>query len=86
MKNIVKFALLSLAVVASSSVFAGRNELQLQMEEQSKKANAANQSDRSYVASQVLPLDHGPRATTNQWLNQQRRLQSQNPSSAAEGK
>ena len=28
------------------------------------------------AASEVLPLDHGPRATTTPWLNAQRRLQA----------
>lgn len=32
---------------------------------------AANASE---ATSEVLPLDHGPRATTTPWLNAQRRL------------
>jgi hypothetical protein len=36
-----------------------------------------------HAANEVLPLDHGPRATTTPWLNAQRRLRDQEAASAA---
>src|ERR1035438_3490104 len=86
MKHLMGFALILSAIFASPSIFAARDDLQLQMQYQANKKVAAKHSNASSEASQVLPLDHGPRATTTQWLNQQRQLQNQNSSSAAEGK
>jgi hypothetical protein len=37
------------------------------------------------VATEVLPLDHGPRATTTPWLNAQRRLRERETASSAVG-
>ena len=43
----------------------------------------ATVSDVGSTSSAVLPLDHGPRATTTPWLNQQRRLKAAAAASAA---
>ena len=55
-----------------------------------QKANAAAIARRAGKADSeaqpsnaVLPLDHGPRATTTPWLNKQRRLQESSPASGA---
>lgn len=60
-----------------------------QLIEQARKAKAAKlqreatQQSQSGVAESgtpkrlVLPLDHGPRAQTTPWLNQQRRLRAE---------
>ena len=40
-------------------------------------------SDDGSTPRMVLPLDHGPRATTTPWLNQQRRLKAMAAASAA---
>ena len=46
-------------------------------------ASPAAASDISDISTSVLPLDHGPRATTTPWLNQQRRLKAAAAASAA---
>ena len=35
------------------------------------------------AANEVLPLDHGPRATTTPWLNAQRRLHERDAAASA---
>ena len=35
------------------------------------------------TANEVLPLDHGPRATTTPWLNAQRRLHEREAAASA---
>jgi hypothetical protein len=35
------------------------------------------------AANEVLPLDHGPRATTTPWLNAQRRLREREAAASA---
>ena len=35
------------------------------------------------VSNEVLPLDHGPRATTTPWLNAQRRLHERDAAASA---
>ena len=44
---------------------------------------AAASAPAAEPASEVLPLDHGPRATTTPWLNAQRRLRAREAASAA---
>ncbi len=46
-------------------------------------ARPAAASEGGSVSAMVLPLDHGPRATTTPWLNQQRRLKAAAAASAA---
>ena len=45
--------------------------------------DAAASAPAAEPASEVLPLDHGPRATTTPWLNAQRRLHMHEAASAA---
>ncbi len=45
--------------------------------------NAA--ASATQAASEVLPLDHGPRATTMPWLNAQRRLHERDAAASAPG-
>jgi hypothetical protein len=73
MQNILKTVLFVAAIATATSAFAGRDDLQLNMQAQSNKA-AANKSESSTATSAVgksHPLDHGPRATTTQWQNKQ---------------
>jgi hypothetical protein len=83
MKSILKIALLASVAMASTSAFAGRDDLQLNMQAQSNKAAATKKSDSSASAvGKAQPLDHGPRATTTQWQNRQ----NQNSAAAVEAK
>jgi uncharacterized membrane protein len=83
MKILLNIALLVSVVMASTTAFAGRDDLQLNMQAQSIKALAAKKSDSSASAvGKAQPLDHGPRATTTQWQNKQ----NQNSAAAAESK
>ena len=44
--------------------------------------DAAANTPAAEPASEVLPLDHGPRATTTPWLNAQRRLRAREAAGA----
>jgi hypothetical protein len=67
--------------------FAGRDAGQMLAQDKANKeviARRAAASDAATASSnEVLPLDHGPRATTTPWLNRQRRLKAQAAASAA---
>lgn len=82
MKKLLTTLIGAFAVSATHPVFAGPN---WQLIEQARKAKAARmqqqavqqpttQAQACKEASKriVLPLDHGPRAQTTPWLNQQR--------------
>jgi hypothetical protein len=71
----------------SSDSFAARDAGQMVTQDKSDKEasdRTTAESDRGADSgNEVLPLDHGPRATTTPWLNQQRRLKAQAAASAA---
>jgi hypothetical protein len=82
MKSIVSFALIILAVVASPTVYAGRDALQLTEQDKANKEAIARRSDSNSAASGVgkaQVLDHGPRATTTQWQNRQQNKNAATP-------
>ena len=88
MKNLLVSLIGALTIGAALPAFAGPN---FQAIEQARKAHlatqiarhgdtqapaSADQNDRPSQAL-VLPVDHGPRAQTTPWLNQQRMLRAE---------
>ena len=78
----------SLALVAPS--WAARDAGQMIAQDKANKdviarrqaaLNAAASAPQA--ANEVLPLDHGPRATTTPWLNAQRRLHERDAAASA---
>jgi len=67
--------------------FAGRDAGQILAQDKANKAviarRAAAPEKRLASKPDVLPLDHGPRATTTPWSNQQRRMQGRLDTGAA---
>jgi hypothetical protein len=80
---------LSMILIASfaSNSFAARDVGQMLAQDKANKeviARRAAASEAGTTSSNaVLPLDHGPRATTTPWLNQQHRLKAEAAASAA---
>jgi hypothetical protein len=76
-----------LLVVFASTAFAARSAGEMLAQDNENKEVIARRAAASGVGTassdEVLPLDHGPRATTTPWLNQQRRLKAQAAASAA---
>lgn len=68
MNRIIKFGIFSLAVAFSSQVFAERDEFQLLQQDKEDKAVIAEEAHNGPAAKQGHQLDHGPRATTSQWV------------------
>jgi len=78
------FVIVAMTAIAAVAVpaFAGRDAAQISQQEKSSQAVAeqrAHETARLGKAATkiVLPLDHGPRAETTPWLNQQRRLRAE---------
>jgi hypothetical protein len=70
----------------ASESFAAGDAGQMPAEDKDSKdviARRTAASDAGSTAGLVLPLDHGPRATTTPWLNRQRRLKAAAEASAA---
>ena len=70
--------------------WAGRDAGQMVAQDKAnKEVIARRQAARAEVATapeaenEVLPLDHGPRATTTPWLNAQRRLHAREAAASA---
>jgi type II secretory pathway pseudopilin PulG len=75
------FIIVAMTVTTAVSVpaFAGRDAAQISQQEKSNQTVAAQRAQETARLGKaatkiVLPLDHGPRAETTPWLNQQRRL------------
>jgi hypothetical protein len=72
---------LLVATLFASDSFAGRDVGQMLAQEKANKAAIARRAvaprKGPAMKPDVLPLDHGPRASTTPWLNQQRRLRAQ---------
>ena len=72
----------------ASESFAASDAGQMLAQDKDSKdiiARRTAASDAGSTAGLVLPLDHGPRATTTPWLNRQRRLKAAAAASAARG-
>lgn len=70
----------------ANDAFAAGDASPLPAQEKARQdviARSAAASDVGSTSRAVLPLDHGPRATTTPWLNQQRRLKAAAAASAA---
>ena len=77
---------LILLFIFASDAFAAGDAGQMQARDGANKdlvtrPGVAPDLDGAY--GMVVPLDHGPRATTTPWLNQQRRLKAAAATSAA---
>ena len=79
-----------LVALHAGDSFAGRDAGQMLAQDKANKeviARRAAASDAATASSnEVLPLDHGPRATTTPWLNRQRRLYQAAASAARDAK
>jgi len=84
MQSILTVAAL-VGALSAAPAFAARDLPQLQEQQRANQAAIARRASEALVDStstrNVLPLDHGPRATTTPWLNEQRRLHEQSPAS-----
>ena len=76
-------SIFAMTVIAFASIpaSAGRDAGQMMQQEQANKVAAAQRAQEEAkcgktAAKIVLPLDHGPRAETTPWVNQQRRLRA----------
>ena len=72
------------SLVLSAPAWAARDAGQMIAQDKANKEVIARRqaaldqaASAPRVANEVLPLDHGPRATTTPWLNAQRRLHEQ---------
>ena len=83
--------LLATCLVAVTPSWAGRDAGQMIAQDKANRdviarrqaaLDAAANTPAAPPASEVLPLDHGPRATTTPWLNAQRRLRERDAASA----
>jgi hypothetical protein len=77
---------LILMLIFANDVFAAGDAGQMQAQDKADKDVVDRRvaaSDVGRTTRMVLPLDHGPRATTTPWLNQQRRLKAAAAASAA---
>lgn len=84
-RSLAGLSLILLLFFANDS-FAARDAGQMLAQDKANKdviARRAAASDVGSTSSTVLPLDHGPRATTTPWLIQQRRLKAAAAASAA---
>lgn len=76
-----------LLIVFASTAFAARSAGEMLAQDKDNKEVIAMRAAASGIGTassdEVLPLDHGPRATTTPWLNQQRRLKAQTAANAA---
>ncbi len=83
--SVARLVLILLVAYASDSFAAGDARQTPAQDGADKDAvtRPAAASDVSDVSGTVLPLDHGPRATTTPWLNRQRRLKAAAAASAA---
>jgi hypothetical protein len=73
--------LFAAAVVTAAPAVAGDDPTQLPAQEQARQTAVASRVRLAQAAPdsemETLQLDHGPRATTTPWANQQRRLRNQ---------
>lgn len=80
---------LSVGALWATDSFAGRDAGQMIAQAKANKEAIARRATApgaaSSLASEALPLDHGPRATTTPWLNQQRRMRAQADANPAKG-
>jgi hypothetical protein len=80
-RDLVNGCLLGSCLVLSAPSWAGRDAGQMIAQDKANKEVIARRQAALDAAAgtpgpvaEVLPLDHGPRATTTPWLNAQRRL------------
>ena len=89
-RTLARCCLLGSLLVLSVPSWAARDAAQMIAQDKANKdviarrqaaLNAAAIAPQA--ANEVLPLDHGPRATTTPWLNAQRRLHEQDAAASA---
>jgi hypothetical protein len=89
-RALARCCLLGSLLVLSAPSWAGRDAGQMIAQDKANKdviarrqaaLNAAASTPQA--ANEVLPLDHGPRATTTPWLNAQRRLHERDAAASA---
>ncbi len=89
MNRTVKLVSFSLALVFSTQVFAGRDELQILQQNHDDEAVAAKQLSNPADENKEDLLGHGPRAETTQWVNKSERINDaskESPPSAGDQK
>ena len=77
MKKLIITTIIVTTAAISIPALAGRDGTEIMLQERASKAVAeqrAREAEKPGMASTKLglPLDHGPRAQTTPWLNQQR--------------
>jgi hypothetical protein len=89
-RALTRCCVLGSLLVLSAPSWAGRDAGQMIAQDKANKdviarrqaaLNAAASAPQA--ANEVLPLDHGPRATTTPWLNAQRRLHERDAAASA---
>ncbi len=89
---LVRCCVLGSLLVLSAPSWAGRDAGQMIAQDKANKdviarrqAALGEAASAPHVATEVLPLDHGPRATTTPWLNAQRRLHEREAAASSTG-
>jgi hypothetical protein len=83
-RRLANWGVLGACLVLALPSWAGRDAGQMIAQASANKETIARRqaaldtaASAPVATSEVLPLDHGPRATTTPWLNAQRRLHAQ---------
>lgn len=84
MKQAVVWAFAAISALASLPAVAGPDWQLLEQARKANQAEAQEQLREGRPRRLALPLDHGPRAQTTPWLNQQRLKQAEKEARRAE--